>query len=136
MSGLLSQYRPDNAEAGADRRQGQVADVVAGQLQRALAADSRLGVLRERRAAVKLLEDGQVALRIFAGLEAAEVLIMLVEAANDPLDGVIGGRDQAGFDTVGQPGPMALQEVKDGGSLGPGLDIRPAGGPTPPCNVP
>ena len=123
MSGLLGLYRPNNAEASADGRQGQLADVVAGQLQRALAADGGLGILREGRAAVDLLKDTQVTLRIGDGLEATEVLVMLVEAANDAFDGVIGRRDQVGADAVGEPGPMAFQEVKDDDSLGPGLDV-------------
>ena len=81
MVGLLGLYRPDNAEAGAEGRHGQLADVVAGQLQRALAADAGLGILREGREAIELLKDGQVTLRIGDGLEAAEVLVVLVEAA-------------------------------------------------------
>ena len=100
-----------------------MADVVAGPLPRPLGADGRLGVLREGRAAVDLLKDRQVALRLGAGLEAAEVLGVLVEAPDHAFDGVVGRRDPAGFDAVVEPGPMVLQEVKDGGSLGPGLDV-------------
>ena len=80
MSGLLGLYRPDNAEAGTEGRPRQLADVVAGHLPRALATDVGLSLLREGRAAADLLKDGQVALGIGAGLEAAEVLVMLVEA--------------------------------------------------------
>jgi hypothetical protein len=132
MGGLPCLYRPQDAEAGADGRHRQLADGVARQLQQALAADGGLSILRERREAVELLKDGQVTLRIGDGLEATEVLVMLVKAANDAFDGVVGRRDQAGTDAVGQPGPMALQEVKDDDSLGPGLDV----GPRRRCNVP
>ncbi len=48
---------------------------------------------------------------------------MLVEAPDDPFDGVVGRRDQIRADAVGEPGPMALQEVKDDYGLGSSLDI-------------
>lgn len=72
---------------------------------------------------VEFLKDGQVTLGMGDGLEAAEVLVMVVEAADDAFDGIIGGWDQVRADAVEQPGPMALQEVKDDCGLGAGLDI-------------
>lgn len=75
MGGLLGLYRPDNAEAGAQGRHGQLADVVARQLQRALATDAGLRILREGGETVELLKDGQVPLRIGDRLEATEVLV-------------------------------------------------------------
>ena len=97
-----------------------MADVVAGQLQRAPAADPGLGILGEGGEAIELLEDGQVALGIGDGLEAAEVLVVLVEAADDQFDGVVGCRDGAGADAVGQLGPVAFQEIEDSAASGTG----------------
>ena len=120
---LSSGYGPHDAQASAEGRHGQVGHVVAGQLQRRLATDSGLGILREGCEAVDLLEDGQVALRIGDGLEAAEVLVVLVKAADDEFDGVVGGRDGAGAEAIGQLGPVTLKEVEDHRRLGQGLDI-------------
>ena len=53
---------------------------------------------------------------------------MVVEAADDAFDGIIGGWDQVRADAVEQPGPMALQEVKDDCGLGVGLDISKVDG--------
>ena len=90
MVSLGGLHRPDHAQAGAEGRHGQAGDIVAGQLQGRLAANPGLGVLREGREAVDLLEDGQVTLGIGHGLEATEVLVVLVKAANDQFDGVVG----------------------------------------------
>ena len=70
-----------------------------------------LGILRERREAVSLLEDGQAALGIGHGLEAAEVPVVLVKAADDQFDRAIGGREGGGADAVGRLGPVAFQET-------------------------
>ena len=57
------------------------------------------------------------------GLEAAEGVIVLVEAADDALDGIVGGGDGVGADAIGEVGPVAVEEVEDGGGSRCGLDI-------------
>jgi len=48
---------------------------------------------------------------------------MLIEAADDPFNRVVGRWDQVGADAVGQSGPMALQEVENSHGRGAGLDV-------------
>ena len=80
MSDLLGLQRPEDAEAGAEGGHGQVADVVAGELERAVVADSGLGVLGEGGEAIDLFEDGEVSVGMLDGLKATEGLVVLVEA--------------------------------------------------------
>jgi len=72
----------------------------------------RVGRLGRGREAIELLEDGQIALSGGDGLKAAEVLIVLVKAADDEFHGVVGGRDRADADAIGQLGPVAVQEIE------------------------
>ena len=72
-----------DAEAGTNRSHGQMRDIIASELQGGLAADARLGILRERSEAVDFFKDAQIALGAFDGFEATEVLIVLVKAADD-----------------------------------------------------
>jgi hypothetical protein len=65
---------PFNAETIPKRRHRQATQVVTRQFQRALAAYPGLGIVRERREAVHLLEHTQKELRGPDILEAAEVL--------------------------------------------------------------
>ena len=76
-------HRPLRAETIAQRRHRQVADVVTGQLQGALAADPGLGIVRERRQAIQFLKYAQEKLGGVDTLEAAEGLVMLIKAADD-----------------------------------------------------
>ena len=109
--------RQVESQAGANSRDRQAGDIVAGELERRFAAQARLGVAREGRKAIEFLKDGQVTVRTVEGLEAAEVLIVLIEAADDHLDGIVGGRDAVAADSIDQARPMALQEVEEGGRV-------------------
>jgi len=80
MSDLLGLQRPEDAEAGAEGGHGQLADVIASQLQRALAAQPGLGILREGCQAIDLFEDGEVSVGCLERFKAAEGLVVLVEA--------------------------------------------------------
>ena len=82
--------------------------------------------MREGSEAVDLLEDSQVALCMLDGLKATEVLVVLVEAADDEFDAVVGGGDQGGADAIEELRPVAFQEVEDGSGLGCSLDIAVA----------
>jgi hypothetical protein len=62
---------PVEAEAIAESSHGQLADVVASQLQRTLAANSRLGIVGEGRKAVQLFENAQEDLVRLDALEAS-----------------------------------------------------------------
>jgi hypothetical protein len=70
MSDLAGLQRPEDAEAGAEGGHGQVADVVAGELERAGVTDSGLGVLGEGSEAIDLFEDGEVSASMLDGLKA------------------------------------------------------------------
>ena len=115
--------RPEDAEASAEGRDRQVADVVASELKGTVVADSGLGVWREGGKAIDLFEDGEVGVGMVDGLEAAEGLVMLVEAPDYEFDGVVGGRDGVIADAVGELGPVTLQEIEDSGGLRYSLDI-------------
>jgi hypothetical protein len=93
-------------------------DIVASELERGLAANGRLGVLGERGEAVEFFEESEVTLGMVDRLEAAEVLVVLVEAADDAFDGVVGGGDEGGADAVDELGPVAFEEVENEGGLG------------------
>ena len=80
MSDLAGLQRPEDAEAGAEGGHGQVADVVAGDLERTVDADSGLGVLGEGSEAIDLFENGEVSVGMLDGLKATEGLVVLVEA--------------------------------------------------------
>jgi hypothetical protein len=82
MGGIRWLERPEDAEAGAEGRHGQVADVIASALEGAVVADSGLGVGRERNEAIDLFEDGKVGLGMVDRLKAAEGLVVLVEASD------------------------------------------------------
>lgn len=88
-------------------------DIIACQLERRLTADAGLGILGEGGEAIKLFEDCQIGLGAVDRLEVAEVLVMLVEAADRQLGNGIGGRDDIAADGVGELRPMAFQEVED-----------------------
>lgn len=60
-------------------------DVITGKLERRLATNTGLGILGEGSKAIELLKEGQVSLSGSNGLEAAEVLVILVKAADDQL---------------------------------------------------
>ena len=87
--------RPEGAGASTDGGEGQVADVVAGEFEGALAAQAGCGVVGEGGEAVELLEDAEEEVGGFEALEAAEGLVVLVEAADDALGGVVGGWDES-----------------------------------------
>jgi hypothetical protein len=73
-------HGPLDAESTAKRSHRQLADVVTGQLQGALAPNSGLGIVRERRQAIQFLKNTQENLGALDTLEAAEVLVVLVKA--------------------------------------------------------
>ena len=89
-------------------------DIIAGELERGFAADTRLSVLRKRGETVEFFKDGEVELSGFDGLKTAEVLVMLVKAADDQFGGVVGGGDESRADGIDQPGPMEFEESEDG----------------------
>ncbi len=70
---------PIKAKAVAERSHRQLANVVASQLQGALAPDPGLGIVREGRKAVQFLKNTQENLGALNALEAAEVLVVLVK---------------------------------------------------------
>jgi len=72
--------RPVEQLAAAELGHGQLAHVVAGQLERALAPDAPLRVLRKRCQTVAPREHRQIALSRRSAVEAAEGLIVLREA--------------------------------------------------------
>ena len=80
--------RPGQGPPPAHLGHRQFRDIVSGYLQGALAPNPWLGVLGERCEAVHLLKDGQKETSGLQRIEAAEVLIVLVETANHQLDGV------------------------------------------------
>ena len=123
MSDLADLQWPEDAEAGAESGHGQLADVIASQLQRALAAQPGLGILREGCQAIDLLEDGEVSVGRLERLEAAEGLVVLVETPDDEFDGVVGSGDGVIANAVDQFGPVAFEEVKDDTGLIEGLDV-------------
>ena len=98
-------------------------DVIASELQGGLAANAGLGILREWSEAVDFFKDAQVALGAFNGFEAAEVLIVLVKAADDKFCGVVRGRNFVTADGIDQLGPVEYQEVKDDGGGWGGLGV-------------
>ena len=104
--------RPEDAEAGAEGRHGQAADVIASELEGAVVADSGLGVGREGSEAIDLFEDGEVSVGRLERLKAAEGLVMLVETSDHEFDGVVGGGDGVIANAVDQFGPVAFEEVK------------------------
>jgi hypothetical protein len=88
---VINLQGPGQAPTSAEGSHGHLADVVASQLQRALGPNPGLGILRERREAVHLLEDPREELGGLDGVEAAEVLVVLVKASDDQLHRVVGG---------------------------------------------
>ena len=56
-------------------------------------------------------------------LEAAEVVVVLVEAADDAFDGVVGGWDQVAGDAIDERGPVACEEGEDDGGIWGGLAV-------------
>ena len=123
MNGLRGLQWPEDAETGAEGGHGQVADVVAGELEGAVVTDSGLGVLGEGGEAIDLFEDGEVSVGMLDGLKATEGLVVLVKAANNEFDGVVGGGDGFAANAVDQFGPMAFEEVKDDIGFVKGLDV-------------
>lgn len=105
--------RPEDAEASTDGSHGQVADVVASELEGTVVADSGLGVWGKGGKAIDFFEDGEIGLSMVDGLKATEGLVMLVKASDNQFDGVVGGRDGVTADAVGEFGPVALQEIED-----------------------
>ena len=101
----------------------QVGDVVTGELEGGLAADMGLGILGEGGETIELLEDGEVSLGMAGRLKAVEALIVLVKAADDALDGIVGGGDVVGADAVGECGPVAFEEVEDSCGCRCGLHV-------------
>ena len=80
MSDLAGLQRPEDAESSAEGGHGQLADVIASQLQGALAAQPGLGILREGCQAIDLFEDGEVSVGRLERLKATEGLVVLVKA--------------------------------------------------------
>ena len=80
MSDLAGLQGPEDAEAGAESGHGQLADIVTGELERAVVADSGLGILGEGGKAIDLFEDGEVSVSMLDGLKATEGLVVLVKA--------------------------------------------------------
>ena len=78
----------------------ELGDVVAGQLQGAFAPDAGLGILGKGGEAVDLLEDSQEEPGSVKGVEATEVLIVLVKTADNQFDGVVGARNDGTFDAI------------------------------------
>ena len=117
---LSDLQRPGDAEASAEGCHGRLADVVTGQFQRAFAPDSGLRIpsassgqaLGEGDEAIQLFEDPQEKLGALDALEAAEVLVMLVEAPDDQLHRVVRGGNQIALDPIHQRRPVPLQKVK------------------------
>jgi signal transduction histidine kinase len=120
---LMNLQGPGQAPTGAEGSHGHLADVVASQLQRALVPNPGLGILRERREAVHLLEDPQEELgelaaafnQMSADLARANKLRrqMTANIAHDlrtPLS-VIAGYTEALRDGVLQPLPETFQTL-------------------------
>ncbi len=69
--------------------------------------------MREGGKAIYLLEDTQEELGGLDGIEAAEVLEVLVKPPDDQLHCVVGPGYDLTFDAIDQGGPVPLQEVED-----------------------
>lgn len=67
--------------------------IIASQLEGRLATNARLGIKRERGEAIQLLKNPEIGVGAFDGIKAAEVLVVLIEAADDEFSVVVGGRD-------------------------------------------
>ena len=115
-------HGPIKAKPPTEGGHGQLTDVITGQLQRAFAPNAGLGIGRKRGEPIKFFKDGQKKASGFDAVEAAEVLIVLVKAADNQLDGVVGPGDEVALDSVDQLGPVSFQEVKDGGGFAVVLD--------------
>lgn len=81
-----------------------------------------MGILGKRSEAIKLFKNAEVELSGMDGVKAAEILVMLVEAADDKFGGVIGRGDEIRADGVGKLRPVAFEEVKDNGGGRGSLD--------------
>ena len=99
--------------ASTELRHRQAGHVVAREFQRTLASDPLLRVRRERREAVAPLEHRQVGLCRRDRVEAAERLVVLIEAPVHQFSRVVRFRDAVALDGVDQLGPVALPARED-----------------------
>ena len=67
--------------------------IIASQLEGRLTTNAGLGIKRERGEAIQLLKNPEIGVGAFDGIKAAEVLVVLIEAADDEFSVVVGGRD-------------------------------------------
>ena len=63
---------------------------------------------------VEFFEDSQVGLSGKEGVEAAEVLVMLVKATDDEFGDIVGSGDSLTANGIDQFRPVELEEIKDG----------------------
>ncbi len=98
---------------------GHLADVIASQLQGALAADVQFSpfhrpvVFGERGETIGQLKQMQILARRLDAVEAAHILVVLVKAADDQFHRVVGQGDEGVLHRVDQLGVVAFQEVED-----------------------
>jgi hypothetical protein len=119
-------HGPLDTEAVTEDSQRQLAEIVASQLQGALASDPGLGVIRKGCQAVHLLEHTQEDLRCLDAFKAAEILAQGVLTYSAGQNGEspiprrctalrparVGLRDELAFNAVHQFGPVLFREVK------------------------
>lgn len=94
-------------------------NIVACKLERGFSTDTRLGIFGERGKTVEFFEDSQVSLSRFNGVEAAEILVMVIKAEDNQLGDIVGSGDGFTTDGIHQFRPMFFDEIEDGnGSRG------------------